>query len=35
MNLLMAVDAQRNQIFTSIVAEPTAEADVVNLKMLR
>jgi hypothetical protein len=35
MNLIMAVGAKRNQIFVRISAMPTAEANVVNLKILR
>jgi hypothetical protein len=35
MNLVMAVSTERNEILTTIVAQPAAEADVVNLKILR
>jgi hypothetical protein len=34
MNLVMAVSAERYQILATIVAEPTAEAIVVNVKIL-
>jgi len=35
MNLLMAADAEGNQVLTGVVAQLTAEAKVVNLEMLR
>jgi hypothetical protein len=35
MNIVMAVGAERNQIFIRIIAKPAAEANVVNLKILR
>ena len=35
MNLFMAVSAERNQILADIFAKPAAEANVVNLKILR
>ena len=35
MNLIMAAGAKRNQIIVRIAARPAAEANVVNLKILR
>jgi hypothetical protein len=35
MNLIMAVGAKRNQIIVRILAKPAAEANVVNLQVLR
>ena len=35
MNLAMAVSAERDQIRNSIIAKSTAEANMVNLKILR
>jgi hypothetical protein len=35
MNLVMAIEAEGNQILASIIAESAAEANVVNLKILR
>jgi hypothetical protein len=35
MNLIMAAGAKRNQIIVRIAAKPAAEANVVNLKILR
>ena len=35
MNIVMAVGAERNQIFIRIIAKPAAEANVVNLEILR
>ena len=35
MNLIMAVGAKRDQILPIIIAKPAAEANVVNLKILR
>jgi hypothetical protein len=35
MNLFVAVGAERNQILGSVVSKLTAEADVVDLKILR
>ena len=35
MNLFVAVSAERNQILGSVVSKPAAEANVVDLKILR